>query len=457
MDVDLLLRDARIVWPEIGSTYGSIAIHDGRISAFLEPGEDVQARRVIRCNGAWVMPGLIDPHTHFGFGAGDEDFLTESRSAVLGGVTSYLSFHRSADLAQSMPDWIQAGERLSCLDFGCHFGLTNARHVAGLTHVMKEFGVNSAKMYLMYKGSAGAAKGFTEIDDGLLFAAMRQLAPLPGSVLGVHCENVEVIPALRAALRESGRNDLMAWDEQSPDFLEAENVFRVGYFSEKTRCRVNIVHLSSAEGLDIVRMLRRRPSAAPIEVETCSHYLSLSSTRESGILGKVNPPLRGDHDIDALWAGVADGSIRTVGSDHVPRRRETKGPDIWRATAGFPGLATLLPILVTEGWHRRGIPPERLAAVTSANVAALYRIKGKGRMLVGDDADLVVVDPDCERVVQPELLESHSDYSPYEGKRLRGWPTHTIAGGVVMMQDGKLTDEGRLRRGRYIRRQVDGG
>ncbi|MBB2165105.1 amidohydrolase family protein [Gluconacetobacter sp. 1b LMG 1731] len=457
MKADLLLKDGLIVWPDLGTGRGSVAVRDGKIAAILAQGEDLPAHRVIPCHGAWIMPGLIDPHTHFGFGAGDDDFRTESRSAALGGVTSYLSFHRSADLADSTPRWIAAGERLSCLDFGCHFGLTSLRHVAQLPEVMERFGVNSAKLYLMYKGASGAAKGFTEIDDGLLFAAMRQLASLSGSVLGVHCENVEVIPGLRTPLREAGRDDLAAWDEQSPDFLEAENVFRVGYFSEKTRCRVNIVHLSAGEGLDIVQMLRGRSHPAPIEVETCAHYLSLSTDSAAGLLGKVNPPLRGRRDVDALWNGIAKGQILTVGSDHVPRKRATKGPDIWQASAGFPGIATLLPVLITEGWHRRGIPPERLAAVTSANVAALYRIPGKGSMRVGDDADLVVVDPDCERVVQAATLESHSDYSPYEGMTLRGWPSLTVAGGRVMMENGTLTDEAETRRGRYLHRTSGAG
>lgn len=454
MKVDLLLQNGLIVWPGLGTGRGSIAIHDGKIAAILQSGETVAARRTIKCDGAWIMPGLIDPHTHFGFGAGDEDFRTESRSAVLGGVTSFLSFHRSADLAESTPRWIEAGEARSCLDFGCHFGLTSLRHVHQLAECMARFGVNSAKMYLMYKGAAGAGKGFTEIDDGLLFEAMRLLSSIPASVLGVHCENVEVIPGLRAPLREAGRNDLAVWDEQSPDFLEAENVFRVGYFSEKTRCRVNIVHLSAGEGLDIVRMLRRRAYPAPIEVETCAHYLSLSTASDVGPLGKVNPPLRGASNIDALWAGIVDGSISTVGSDHVPRKRETKGPDIWHATAGFPGIATLLPVLITEGWHKRGISPEKLAAVTSSNVASLYRIPSKGRMMVGDDADLVVVDPECEREVRSENLASYSDYSPYEGRKLRGWPLLTVAGGHVLMEDGALTDEVETRRGHYIRRSL---
>ena len=304
----------------------------------------------------------------------------------------------------------------------------------------------------MYKGALGAAKGFTEIDDGLLYRALLQGARIKGGVVGVHCENVEVIPVFREPLKEAGRNDLPVWDEQSPGFLEAENVFRVIYFGEKAQCPVNIVHMSSAESLEIVRRAKR-PGRAPIHVETCSHYLSLTSQSPIGFLGKVNPPLRSQSDVDALWEGVRDGTISTIGSDHVPRKRETKGPDIWKASAGFPGIGTLLPVLIHEGVHRRGLPIEQIAAATSANVARLYSIPNKGGIAVGMDADLVVVDPDKEIVIDPATQESFSDYSPYEGMRFKGAPVRTILRGRTIASDGAVDAQARATpAGRYLHR-----
>jgi dihydroorotase-like cyclic amidohydrolase len=384
------------------------------------------------------MPGLIDPHTHIGFGAREADFLTESRSAALGGVTGLMTFHRSEDLSASTGPWREAGEARSIIDFGFHFGVTSRAHVDTLEATAARFGVTSVKVYLMYKGAYGAAKGFTEVDDALLYRALLAGARLRNGVVGVHCENVEVIPVFREPLKAAGRNDLAAWDEQSPGFLEAENVFRVCYFGGKAECAVNIVHMSSAESLEIVRRLRS-PGRAPIHVETCAHYLSLPSSSSAGLLGKVNPPLRPQADIDALWEGVRSGEIGTIGSDHVPRKRSTKGPDIWGASAGFPGLATLLPVLIEEGYHHRSIPIETLAAATSANVAALYSLANKGSLAPGYDADLVVVDPDQAVVVDPAGLESHSDYSPYEGMSLRGAVTHTVLRGRVIAEFGAVS------------------
>jgi dihydroorotase (multifunctional complex type) len=452
MMFDMLLSQGEIVFPNAGVKTGSIGIRNGQIAALLAPGEMATAHKVVDCRNKWILPGIIDPHTHIGFGSNETDFLTESRSAAIGGVTSLLTFHRSNDLRQSTGPWRERGESQSLIDFGFHFGVTSKLHIETLVETASTFGVTSIKVYLMYKGASGASKGFTEIDDGLLYSAMLQGARIRGGVVGVHCENVEVIPVFRDPLKAAGRNDLPVWDEQSPGFLEAENVFRVVYFAKKAECPVNIVHMSSAESLEIVRRARE-PGRAPINVETCAHYLSLTSHSPIGFLGKVNPPLRSAVDVEALWEGIRDGQITTVGSDHVPRKRETKGPDIWKASAGFPGLGVLLPILINEGVHKRGIPIDRIAAVTSANVADLYSIAGKGRIAVGLDADLVVVDPDRDVVVDPVKQESFSDYSPYEGMRFKGSPILTILRGRILAEDGVVDPAARAApAGRYLHR-----
>ncbi|CAH1659505.1 MULTISPECIES: amidohydrolase family protein [unclassified Chelatococcus] len=452
MSYDLILANGEIVFPDRGIRTGSILVRNGKIAGIVSRSDGLKANEIIDCKDKWVLPGLIDPHTHIGFGSNETDFLTESRSAALGGVTSLLTFHRSNDLSASTGPWRKRGEEQSLIDFSFHFGVTSKLHIETLAETTRRFGVTSIKVYLMYKGASGAAKGFTEIDDGLLFAAMLQTRNITGGVVGVHCENVEVIPVFRDPLKAAGRNDLPAWDEQSPGFLEAENVFRVAYFGEKAECPVNIVHMSSAESLEIVRNLRR-PGRAPIHVETCSHYLSLTRNSPIGLLGKVNPPLRSQSDVDALWEGIRDGTISTVGSDHVGRKRETKGPDIWKASAGFPGLGTMLRVLVHEGVHKRGIPIERIAAVTSANVARLYSIPNKGELGIGMDADMVIVDPDREVHVDPTTQESYSDYSPYEGMTFKGSPVRTILRGRTLASDGALDEQAcQAPAGRYLNR-----
>ncbi|MFO1303935.1 MAG: amidohydrolase family protein [Burkholderiales bacterium] len=451
MKLDLLLRGGVLVVPDLGSVPGSVGVRDGRIVAILAAGETAEAAETVDCAGKWVMPGIVDPHVHFGFGSPETDFLTESRSAALGGVTSALSFYRTADFRTAFDAYRDRAASQSCIDFGLHFGITSHLHVETLAECSKRFGVTSYKLYLMYKGAAGLAQGFTEIDDALLYAACKATAAIEGAVLGIHCENVEVIPYLREPLRLAGRDDLAAWNEQSPDFLEAENVHRACYFAGKAGASINIVHLSSREALDEVRRHRRR-TKTPLHVETCPHYLLLDDASPAGVLAKVNPPIRGRADVDAMWEGIADGSIDTVGTDHVPRKRSTKeGKGIWASSNGFPGVATMLPILIDEGHHRRGIAPERIAAVLSRNAARLYRMRGKGALAVGYDADITVVDPHLARTVDPATLESFADYSPYEGRTLKGWPVATYVRGRKVMADGAVTPEARDKpEGRYL-------
>ena len=449
---DTVLHGGTLVYPDEGAAPGSIGIKDGRIAVIAAPQEELRGERVIDCKGKFVMPGLIDPHVHFGFGSPETDFMTETRSAALGGVSTVISFFRTADLRSGFEAERSKAARLSLIDFGFHFGVTSDLHVQTMPECLERFGVSSWKLYLMYKGAAGLAKGFAEIDDALLFHALEQVGKLPGTVLSVHCENTEVIPLLRDRLREAGRDDLAAWDEQSPDFLEAENVHRVCYFARKTACPVNIVHLSSKEALDEVRRHRGYPGPR-IYVESCPQYLHFTKHAKAGALAKVNPAPRSDADVEALWDGVRDGSIDTIGTDHVPRKRTTKEGGIWKASAGFPGVATMLPVLMHEGYHRRGIAIERIAAVTSANAARLYNLRAKGRLAPGFDADLVVVDADLQRTVDPVQLRSFADYSPYEGERFTGWPVLTMLRGRVIAQDGKITvPDDEQAYGRYVPR-----
>lgn len=451
--LDLVLTNAQLMLPQGGLTRGTLGIKDGRIAVIAGADAELVGDDTLDCGGLWVLPGVIDPHVHFGFGSPETDFETESRNAALGGTTTVLSFHRSRDIRESFEAARDRAESQSCIDFGFHFGITSNLHVETLDDISHRFGVSSYKLYMMYKGAAGLSKGFTDIDDGLLYSALRETAKIPGAVLGVHCENVEVIPVLRDPLRAAGRDDLKAWNEQSPDFLEAENVHRVCYFASKTHTPVNIVHLSSREALDEVRRHRLRRDGPPIYVESCPHYLFLNDETPAGPYAKVNPPVRGQDDVEAMWEGVLDGAITTLGSDHVPRKRETKDKDIWAASNGFPGTGMILPIMLHEGYHRRGVPLEKIVALTSTNAAQIYNLPSKGSIEIGKDADLVIVDPELEKTVDPATLESFADYSPYEGMTLKGWPVRTLVRGRTVALDGRIVDAARTEPGgRFLRR-----
>ncbi len=249
---------------------------------------------------------------------------------------------------------------------------------------------------MSFRGDEGKYLGIEGVDDGLMYDFFSDIAQEVGGVVATHPENIEIVWRLRSRLVEEGREDLKAWMESRPDFVEAENVARALQVARQTGVTLYIPHLSCALGLEEVR--RFRDLYDGYFVETCPHYLTHTSNGGTDTLAKVNPPLRTDEDRAALWEGLADGSIQVVGSDHVPRRSSHKEGGIWKASAGFPGLATLLPVLLSEGHHRRGLPLHRIAELTSENPARIYGLyPEKGTIRVGSDADLTLVDLDLER------------------------------------------------------------
>ena len=165
----------------------------------------------------------------------------------------------------------------------------------------------------------------------------------------------------------------------------------------------------------------------------------------------MNPPLRYPQDQEALWSSVADGTLDVVSTDHVPRKFQAKKGNIWECSAGFPGTATLLPVILSEGYHKRGLGLSRIAELLSENPARLFNLyPRKGTLALGSDADLTVVDLDKVREVRADELESYSDYSLYDGWKLAGWPVLTMVRGEVVMDGGELT--GKAGYGRFMPR-----
>jgi len=224
------------------------------------------------------------------------------------------------------------------------------------------------------------------------------------------------------------------------------------YFAERLGARIYIPHISTRLALDEVRKGRER--YADVYVETCPHYLTHTEDSDLGGMGKANPPFHSADDRDAIWEGIADGTIDVVASDHCPRKRATKDKNLWLASQGFPGTATILPVLLNEGFHKGRLTLPQIARVLTSAPARIFDIgPAKGAIAVGCDADLTLVDLARERVVNWAELGSYSDYSLYDGWKLKGWPVRTIVRGVTVMDDGKIV--GPPGHGRYLRRTID--
>jgi dihydroorotase-like cyclic amidohydrolase len=180
-----------------------------------------------------------------------------------------------------------------------------------------------------------------------------------------------------------------------------------------------------------------------VATETCPHYLVFDKDVDRGVMGKVNPPLRGADHVAALWERLADGTVDVMGSDHCPYTRAAKGSDLWSARPGIPGgSAMILPTLLDRGVQRGRLTIQRVVELTSYNAARLFGLyPRKGALEVGSDADLVIVDLAREVTVDRRALHSVADVSPYEGLTFRGWPEVTVKGGEVVYETGEIVAE----------------
>jgi dihydroorotase (multifunctional complex type) len=444
MEFDIAIIGGDLVDPQWGRQQATLGILDGRIAGIVAPGVSVQARETIDATGLVVLPGVIDPHTHFGYAQSfEEDLRSETRSAALGGVTSILSFYRQykgADPApyDELPELIAAVDRSSHVDVGLHFGMLAESQVNEIEKY-DALGISSHKFYMAYRGPDGATVGMVnECDDGLLLDGLRKLAAIDG-IACIHAENTDIVNRSMRLVREAGEEGLRAWSNARPAFAEAENIRRVAFLADHVGATVYLVHIGSRESLDAARHVRE--TGSKVWVETCPHYLTHTYDSPVGPMAKINPPVRSAQDVEALWQGLIDGSVDTVGTDHCAVPLENKQRDIWAAAAGFPGMATTLPVLLSEGHHRRGMSLQRITQVLSGNSAAIFKMPTKGTLRPGADADLVLCDLDLERTVDHRDLDSFCDYSILDGQSLRGWPVRTLVRGRTVALDGEITGE----------------
>jgi dihydropyrimidinase len=446
--MDLVVVGGRVILPDGGVVDATVGIAEGRIVS-VSGGSTPAAREILDARGRVVFPGVVDPHTHVTLGPPD-GWFTETRAAAVAGITTLLDFQLTSksyvDGYQALRD--EAGRR-AAIDFGFHFCPSVEGHLDELDTWVNELGVSSFKFYMNFRGDEGAYLGVAGADDGFFWELCQRVARHRRAMLCVHTENIEIANRLQSRLVQGGGEGLHTWAASRPPITEAENVNRAAFFGRSTGCPIYVVHMSSAAALDEVR--RARAQGARIHGETCPQYLMHTMDSPLGLLAKCNPPLRTPADVDALWEGLADGSIDTVGSDHVPRPRAAKSGTTWKASRGGPTLSMIVPVLMSEGVHRRGLPLARVAELISAAPARLFNLYPmKGAILEGSDADLTIVDPDLEREVRSAELQSFADYSIWDGMRLRGWPVTTIARGRVIARDGAFL--GAPATGRYLSR-----
>jgi dihydropyrimidinase len=447
---DLVIRGGRVVSGG-GVLEADIAVTGGAISAVAAPALAIAAREVVDVAGAYVLPGAIDTHVHFNvFNPMVDDFESTSVAAAYGGVTTMMPFiggREGMSVVEGLEHFAAEGERRSVVDFAMHCRLRPDPALIEQIPDAIAYGVPSIKMFQAYK-----KRGMLFTDDQLLRGM--ELTAAHGGMVLVHAENGQVIDYLEDKLAREGKTGPEFYLSSRPHFTESEAVARAIEIAAFVHCPLYVVHLSTADGLEHIRRARGRGQA--VYAETCPQYLLLTDAemmRQKG-LAKIAPPLRWDRDREALWAGLAQGEVQTLGSDHAPFLVADKlvgERDIFQAGFGMPGVETMMPLVLGESLRAGRLTLPQLAAAASENAAKLFGLyPRKGAIRTGADADLLVVDPDSEWTISACDLHSRAGYTCFEGWRVKGRITMSFLRGRPLLRDGRLCQSPGY--GRFLKR-----
>jgi allantoinase len=445
---DLIIKNGTIVTPRTLSK-ADIGIKKGVITSLSTNLDSNNAEKIIDAKGKLVLPGLIDAHTHLREPGTEhrETFETGTKAAAAGGLTTVFEMPIAkppVSTEESFKYRHRIVDEKAVIDFGLYGGAgkDNIDHIES----MWKAGAIGFKTFMINPPPNREEEywGLYVTDNSQLFSVFREIAKT-GLVSAVHAEDSSLVGMLIDELKSADRKDPKAHLESRPNFVEELAVYAVAALGNIAGVDVHVSHLSTKEGLKIIKEAKRLGQS--ITTETCPHYLLLSEEDMNtlGPLAKINPPLRSKTDVENLWYGLRDGSIDVLASDHAPYAPHEKlegYEDIWKSQSGAPQLETTLPLMLTkinEGY----IDIQRLVEVMSENPAKIFGVyPKKGSIHVGSDADFTIVDMKKEATIDPsEMYSKARDLTPYNGWKVKGVPVKTIVRGVVVMDEGEIIGE----------------
>ncbi len=488
MKYDLLIKGVRVVRP------GEAEVRDADIAIMGEKFAKVQAgipvteaRTVYDGKGLLAFPGVVDAHMHTGIYAPlGEDAVSESRAAAQGGVTSSLNYFRSGQYYLNrggpyrdfFPEVLERSAGRFHVDYGYHLAPMDATQVSEISYLIEKHGVSSFKIFMFYgshglHGRSDSQRDFLMIGpderydyahfEFVMRAVQAARERFPGKAqqisLSLHCETAEIMTAYTKIVEAEGKLEgLAAYHAARPPHSEGLAVFIASYLANEAALpTINLLHLSSRKALTAALQMQQVFPHVDFRREVTIGHLMLDVNSRSGVLAKVNPPIRPREDVEFLWQQLLAGKVDWVVSDHACCRHETKAAknalgNIWLAKSGFGGTEYLLPALLSEG-GKRGLSFPRVAELTSRNPAQRFGLNSKGDIAVGLDADLALVNPKESWTVRAGDSESTQGYTPFEGLELTARVKTTFLRGELVCENGKVIGKPS---GRYLHRPTHG-
>ena len=441
--MSILIKNGRII--TAADDYKADIFIEGEKIAAIGKKLPGKADQVIDARGHYIFPGGIDPHVHldmpFMGTFSSDSYATGTRAALHGGTTMVIDFvlqTQGKSLYHALREWQKRSDGNAFGDYSFHMAVTdfNEKTKKEIRQMIEKEGITSFKTFMAYKGAL-------MIDDGQMVGLMQEVKKRGGMVT-VHATNGDMIDSLIAKHRAEGK--LSPWYHylSQPEVTEAEASGRFCDMANYTDVPAYIVHLTCEGALNAVREASMRNQK--VFVETCIQYLLLNaSLYKKGFNGAkwvMSPPLRQPKDQEALWAGLNQGMVQVVGTDHCPfkwKQKKMGAKDFSKIPNGHPAIEHRMELLYSEGVAKGRISLNKFVEVTSTNAAKIFGMyPRKGCIAIGSDADLVVFDPKTDHKISARTHHMNVDYSAYEGWRVKGKVKKVLLRGQLAIDNGKV-------------------